>query len=489
MNVNPQPLRNTNKLPVLKQQDAATQALATEVLSQLPYDPNEEQMLLIVAVAHFVLHCDDRSVFVLSGYAGTGKTSLMGAMVRALSQAGRKTVLMAPTGRAAHIFSEYAGHTASTIHRKIYRQHSYGSDIYGLAENKHADTLFIVDEASMISNSGGDGLASFGTGRLLDDLITYVYSGTGCRLLLMGDAAQLPPVGSLESPALSVSVLQNYGLTAYEMVLRQIARQQLQSGILHNATLLRNMMERENIDTPQLELSTFDDIDNVSSEWLLECISDCYDRDGLAQTIVITRSNRRATMFNQGIRNRILYREDELVSDDMLLVARNNYYWARECDELDFIANGDVLRVQRVRGEIEHRYGLRFATATVELPDHGLELDVKIVLDCLSSDGPALTAEQSERLFQQVMDELPGNKRERYQALKQHPYFNALQVKYAYAVTCHKAQGGQWRNVLIDMGAIMPEATQTLDYLRWLYTALTRARERVYLINYFPPQE
>ena len=484
MNVNPQPLRNTNKLPVLKQQDAATQALATEVLSQLPYDPNEEQMLLIVAVAHFVLHCDDRSVFVLSGYAGTGKTSLMGAMVRALSQAGRKTVLMAPTGRAAHIFSEYAGHTASTIHRKIYRQHSYGSDTFGLAENKHIDTLFIVDEASMIASNTADGATLFGTGRLLDDLITYVYSGQGCRLLLMGDGAQLPPVGQTSSPALDVALLQGYGLNVGQVTLRQVARQAQQSGILFNATLLRQAMEHDVLTAPQLQLDGWPDIEATTGEWLMETLSDCYDRDGMEQTIVVTRSNRRASMFNTGIRNRILYREELLVPGDMLIVAKNNYHWAQDYEQMDFVANGDVCRITRVWSDAEARYGLQFANVTVVFPDHdNLEMDVKIVLDTLLSDSPALSRQQSEQLFNEVMAELPGDKRSRYKALKEHPYYNALQVKFAYAVTCHKAQGGQWRNVFVDMGAIMPDAMETLDYHRWLYTALTRATSHVYLIG------
>ncbi|MBR1803487.1 MAG: AAA family ATPase [Muribaculaceae bacterium] len=460
------------------------------MMSQLPYEPNEQQTLLIVALAHFMLYAPERGVFLLSGYAGTGKTSLTGALVRTLTELHHACVLMAPTGRAAHVFSDYSGFPAYTIHRKIYRQNSYGSDAFSLAENKMQNTLFIVDEASMIANNTGDGGAVFGTGRLLDDLISYVYNGQGCRLMLMGDVAQLPPVGSVESPALNVNVLQGYGLTAYEMTLRQIARQSEDSGILLNATMLRNIMESGILATPTLDISSRLDIRSVSSEFLMETLSDCYDGDAMEQTIVITRSNRRATLFNTGIRNRILYREEELSGGDMLIVAKNNYLWAEDYKELDFIANGDVLRVRRVRGEVERRYGLRFATVTVELPDHGgLEMDVKVVLDALLSDTPALTREQSESLFVQVWEELPGDKRNRFKELKKHPYFNALQVKFAYAVTCHKAQGGQWNNVFIDMGGIPPEATTTIDYFRWLYTALTRARQQVYLINYFPPTE
>lgn len=471
----------------LRHSDERVRALALAVMDELPFEPTEEQLLLIVALAHFLLYAPERGVFLLTGYAGTGKTSVVGALVRALRRVQRSCVLLAPTGRAAHILADYSGHAAFTIHRRIYRQHSYGSDTFMLAENKLQNTLFIVDEASMIANATADGGAAFGSGRLLDDLVTYAYNGQGCRLLLMGDPAQLPPVGSTESPALSETVLQGYQLAVYGMTLRQIARQASESGILANATALRQHMEEGLLVNPDLNVADYPDIQAVSSEYLMELLDDSYGRNGLEQTIVITRSNRRATLFNTCIRNRILYREEELAGGDILIVAKNNYLWAEEYQELDFIANGDVLRVRRVRGDVERTYGLRFATVTVELPDHGgLEMDVKVVLDCLLSDTPALTRDQSERMFNEVWNELTGDRRERYRQLKLHPYFNALQVKYAYAVTCHKAQGGQWSNVFIDMGGIPAEATTTLDYHRWLYTALTRARERVYLINYFP---
>ncbi|MBQ6080429.1 MAG: AAA family ATPase [Muribaculaceae bacterium] len=463
--------------------DPRVRQLATDVLSYLPYDPNDDQMLVVVALAHYLLYAPEQSVFILGGYAGTGKTSLTGAIVKGLNQQGIKSVLMAPTGRAAHIFSDYSGHPCYTIHRKIYRQQGYGIDSFNLAENKHTNTVFIVDEASMISNANDGSI--FGSGRLLEDLISYVYNGMGCKLVLMGDNAQLPPVGQAVSPALDNEVLQSMGLTTYGVFLQQIARQAEESGILHNATLMRQAMEDGTLGRPRFELEGMEDITTVSSEFLLETISDCYDRDGSGETIIITRSNKRATQFNMGIRNSILYREDLLVNGDMLLVAKNNYYWAKDYDELDFIANGDVCVVKRVWGDIERQYGLRFANVTVEFPDHdGLEMDCKIVVDCLLSDTPALDREQSERLFNEVWEELTGDKRERYKALKEHPYFNALQVKYAYAMTCHKAQGGQWRNVFIDMGGIMPDAMQSMEFYRWLYTALTRARERIYLINW-----
>lgn len=482
--------RTAQGTPALHNSDERVRSLAIDVLAELPYDPNEDQMLLIVALCHFLCYSPARSVFLLGGFAGTGKTSLTGAIVRALTRRRITTVLMAPTGRAAHVLAGHSAHRAYTIHRKIYRQSSYGSDSFGIADNRHRSTLFIVDEASMINNGGE--LSPFGTGRLLDDLFTYVYGSNlednGNRLLLMGDTAQLPPVGQQVSPALDENVLQGYGAPLYAVLLKQVARQALESGILRAATLLRNIIESGVYVMPDIDVTSCDDCTAISSEFLLETVSDCYDRDGLEQTIIITRSNKRATLFNQGVRGSILYREDLLTTGDLLMVVKNNYYWATDYDELDFIANGDTVRVRRVRGDIEHRYGLQFLTVSIELPDHdNIEMEVKVVVDSLMSDTPALTREQQERLYTEVWNELPGDKRARYKALKQHPYFNALQVKYGYAVTCHKAQGGQWRNVFIDMGGIAPEAATTLDYHRWLYTAITRATTHVHLINYTPP--
>ncbi len=452
-------------------------------VDNLPYEPNEEQWELIVMMAHFIFYGKENAVLLLNGYAGTGKTSMTGAMVKAMNEMGRKTVLLAPTGRAAKVFTEYAGHSAYTIHRRIYRQDSYLAEGFSVAENKHIGTIFIVDEASMVSNNAGEN-SVFGTGNLLDDLIHYVYNGQGCRLVLMGDVAQLPPVGQAQSPAMNPKVLASYGLEPVQAQLTAIARQESDSGILHNATLLRQNMLLESLPAPKLQLQAFADIEAVTGEFLLETISDSYASTGMAETAIITRSNKRAVQFNMGIRNSILYREDLLVSDEMLLVVKNNYYWSAELKEIDFIANGDMLRVSRVWGEVEHRYGLRFANVTATMPDHdNVELDLKIILDCLTSDTPGLTPEQSNRLYTEVMNELSGDRRQRHRELKKNPYFNALQVKYAYAVTCHKAQGGQWRNVFIDMGAIMPEAFTQLDFYRWLYTAITRAREHVYLIN------
>ncbi len=477
--------RNTTPTEIGRN-DKAIRDFALDVMDLLPYDPNNDQVTMIAAFAHFMLYGGNRAVFLLNGYAGTGKTSLTGAIVKALTRRSIKSVLMAPTGRAAQVFSDYSGHTAHTIHRKIYRQNSYLAQGFSIADNKHTDTLFIVDEASMISNVQGLDGATFGTGRLLDDLIGYVYGDrqANCRLVLMGDSAQLPPVGQAESPALNAQVLDGYGLSVYDIWLTQIARQAAQSGILYNATTVRRMLTMADTVPPVLELQQFDDVETVTGEFLIEKISDSYDNCGTDDTIIVTRSNRRAKLFNGAIRNQILFRDDELTHGDMLLIAKNNYYWAADYKEIDFIANGDVARVQRVWGEVEERYGLRFAQVTLEFPDHGgIEVDAKIILDSLLSDTPALTREQSDRLYNELMAELTGDKQSRYRALKTNPYFNALQVKFAYAVTCHKAQGGQWQNVFIDMGSIMPDALGSLDFMRWLYTAMTRARKHLYLIN------
>lgn len=459
------------------------------MLGFLDYTPNPAQTSLIASFSQFCLFSPSDSVFLLNGYAGTGKTSMTGALVRTLAHLNRKTILLAPTGRAAKVFSEYSGSQAYTIHRKIYRQKSYSPEYgnFNIADNKHTGTFFIVDEASMIGNAATDG-AAFGTGRLLDDLIHYVYSGNNCRLILLGDDAQLPPVGFDESPALSQKVLLGYGLNVYQFSLTDVVRQSQDSGILDNATRFRNAIDRYQNKTlselmaPRLRLTGYPDIEMLSGEYLLEKISDCYDQDGISDTIIITRSNKRATMFNLGIRNQVLYREDELVSGDMLLVAKNNYFWCEEYEEMDFIANGDVARVSRVRGS-KKLYGFRFADVTLEFPDHNVEIDARVILDALITDSPALTREQSDMLFMAVQEELEGDKRARYRALKKHEYFNALQVKYGYTVTCHKAQGGQWKNVFIDMGAIPDDSLATLDFYRWLYTALTRATKHVYLIN------
>lgn len=476
--------KNTKKeLTTIPADDLLIKDFYQDVLDLLPYTPNDGQVEALAAFSHFLFIGEERSVFLLNGYAGTGKTSLMGVVVQVLTRRGIKVVLLAPTGRAAQVFSEYSHRAAFTIHRKIYRQDSYLSQGFSLAENKHSNTIFIVDEASMIANSSTEG-SFFGSGHLLDDLVQYVYNGNGCKLMLMGDGAQLPPVGQSESPALNSDVMSGYGLTPYNITLTQIARQAADSGILQNATIVRNIINSNVLEVPKLSLAQYPDIESLSGEFLLETLSDSYERDGIEETVIITRSNKRATLYNNGVRNTILYREEELSIGDILLVSKNNYYWSNDYDNIDFIANGDVMIVKRVWGEIEQAYGLQFANVTVEFPDHNhTEMDVKIVIDSLQSSTPALTAAQNERLYNEVLNECTGNKSERYAQMKKHQYFNALQVKFAYAVTCHKSQGGQWKNVFVDMGGIMPEALSTLDFLRWLYTAMTRAEKRVFLIN------
>lgn len=461
-----------------------TDLLVQQIESNLPYSPNRQQRELLQQLAAFVLDGGDDTLFLLRGYAGTGKTSLVGALVKALTQLQSKVVLLAPTGRAAKVFARYAGHPAYTIHRRIYRQKSYSPDMEGflVGENLAKHTLFIVDEASMIANSTGDG-AVYGTGRLLDDLVEFVYSGEHCRLILLGDTAQLPPVGQESSLALDAGVLQGYGLTVIEYELREVARQAAESGILGNATRLREDMEQMPLPMPRLSVKNYPDVEALSGEYLVERIADSYDRVGLDETIVITRSNKRANIFNQGIRNQILYREEELTAGDLLLVAKNNYFWGKEYKEIDFIANGDVARVVRVSRRTE-MYGFRFADVLLYFPDLEVEMEARILLDTLLSDSPSLTREQQEAFFTQVMADYYDvtTRREKIKRLKADPWFNALQVKYAYGVTCHKAQGGQWKHVYIDMGYIRQGAL-SLDFYRWLYTAFTRATEKIWLVN------
>ncbi len=457
----------------------------------LGFRPTLEQAEVIQLLAEFLLSGNRDGAFLLRGYAGTGKTSLMAALVRLLDAIGQKVVLMAPTGRAAKVFSLYAGHPAFTIHKKIYRQRAFTGEVgsYSLSDNLHQHALFIVDEASMIANDGLSG-AVFGTGRLLDDLVHYVYAGEGCRLLLVGDTAQLPPVGEVESPALSDALLAAYGLSVRSFDLTQVVRQLDGSGILWNATSLRRLLADDEVWAfPRLRLTSFPDVCNLSGDELIDALEQAYSQVGLDDTMVICRSNKRANIYNNGIRNRILYREEELGGGDVVMIAKNNYYWAESCKELDFIANGDIAVVRRVRHERE-LYGFRFADVTLSFPDYeDLEMEVTLLLDTLQSDNPALSREQGERLYLSVMEDYADIplKRDRMKKLKEDPYFNALQVKYAYAITCHKAQGGQWRRVFIDQG-YMTEEMLSPDYFRWLYTAFTRATEKLYLVN-FPREQ
>ena len=453
----------------------------------LPYVPTEEQAGLVARLAEFLWDDNVPSVFVIKGYAGTGKTSLVGALVKTLEAFERACVLLAPTGRAAKVFASYAAHPAYTIHKKIYRQRAFTGDFTGfqLAHNAHKNTFFIVDEASMIANETAEG-AHYGSGLLLDDLFDFVYSGAGCRLILLGDTAQLPPVGQVRSPALDEDYLRRYGYPVFSCELTHVVRQVEESGVLFNATRLRNAMQENPLPVPSIAWRRFPDVSLVGGDELIEVLSSAYRRDGMDETIIVTRSNKRANIFNQGIRNRILYREEELASGDLLLVARNNYFWSEKYEKLDFIANGDVARVVRVRRVCE-MYGFRFADVVLYFPDYEEEMEAKVILDTLHSESPSLTAEENTRLFNAVMEDYADvpSKRERLKRLKNDPWFNALQVKYAYAVTCHKAQGGQWANVFIDMGYLRPDMLG-LDFYRWLYTTFTRTTGRLWLINVSP---
>ena len=461
--------------------------LGQQIKTNFPYKPTFEQENVVKILANF-LFCRKMDVlFLLKGYAGTGKTSLIGALVKTMDQLEQKCILMAPTGRAAKVFSHYAGHPAYTIHKKIYRQKSFSNEVdnFSINDNLHQHTLFIVDEASMIANDGLSG-SMFGTGRLLDDLIQYVYSGQGCRLMLIGDTAQLPPVGEEESPALSADALKGYGLEVYEGMLTEVVRQLHDSGILWNATELRRYIAEEDYFTlPPIRVEGFPDIKVLPGNELIETINDCYEQVGMDETIVVCRSNKRANIYNKGIRNTILYREEELESGDLLMVAKNNYFWTEGCKEIDFIANGDIAEVRRVRRERE-MYGFRFADVTLRFPDYNdMELEATVLLDTLHTESPALPKEMNDKLFYAVLEDYADItvKRERMKKMKSDPYYNALQVKYAYAVTCHKAQGGQWKRVFLDQG-YMTEDMLSPDYFRWLYTAFTRATETLYLVNW-----
>ncbi len=460
--------------------------VATKILAHLPFTPTAEQQQLINELSSFLMSRQDHEAFLLKGFAGTGKTSIIGALVKMFGEMEQKCILLAPTGRAAKVFSGYANANAFTIHKKIYRQKIAGSQAtFNLADNLYKHTLFIVDEASMISNSSESG-NTFGTGYLLDDLIHYVYSGEGCRLLLVGDTAQLPPVMQPYSPALEKLKLESYGLAVREFLLTTVLRQTQESGILFNATALRTQLTDGNTcQFPQFSLSGFSDIQKVTGEDLIDTINTAYNQVGVEDAIVITRSNKRANMYSMGIRNRVLCKEDQITTGDLLMITKNNYFWSEEYKELDFIANGDIVEVVRIN-KFYDLYDFRFVDLTLRFLDYDeLEIDVRIILDTLQSGTPAETDSLNKLLFAKISEDYMhiGNSRERMKQMRKDPFLQSLQVKFAYAVTCHKAQGGQWRNVFIDQGQIAEEQLG-VDYFRWLYTALTRATEKVFLVNF-----
>ena len=445
--------------------------------------PTAEQEHAIDVFSLFMTDRDDHVVMILRGSAGTGKTTLAGAIVRAMNVLKQKMILLAPTGRAAKVFALNAGHPAYTIHRRIYRQKSAGDiSAFNLNFNNNRDTLFMIDEASMIANQGY-GESAFGSGFLLDDLMQFVYSGQNCRMVLVGDKAQLPPVGEDESPALMSDVLRAYGMKVYECDLNQVLRQSEDSGILWNATRIRTLIDDWIL--PKIRFQGFADIVRVPGDELIESLATSYSRVGMDETMVITRSNKRANIYNQGIRNTVLDREDELCRGDQLMIVKNNYYWTEQSKEISFLANGDIAVVQRVRN-VQELFGFRFADVTMTLPDYdSYELTATVILDSLTTESPALSREQQEQLYNAVMEDYADIplKADRIKQLKKDKYFNALQIKFAYAVTCHKAQGGQWAHVYIDQG-YMTDDMLTPDYIHWLYTAFTRATEKLFLVNW-----
>ena len=445
--------------------------------------PTAEQEHAIDVFSLFMTDRNDHVVMILRGSAGTGKTTLAGAIVRAMNVLKQKMILLAPTGRAAKVFALNAGHPAYTIHRRIYRQKSAGDiSAFNLNFNNNRDTLFMIDEASMIANQGY-GESAFGSGCLLDDLMQFVYSGQNCRMVLVGDKAQLPPVGEDESPALMSDVLRAYGMKVYECDLNQVLRQSEDSGILWNATRIRTLIDDWIL--PKIRFQGFADIVRVPGDELIESLATSYSRVGMDETMVITRSNKRANIYNQGIRNTVLDREDELCRGDQLMIVKNNYYWTEQSKEISFLANGDIAVVQRVRN-VQELFGFRFADVTMTLPDYdNYELTATVILDSLTTESPALSREQQEQLYNAVMEDYADIplKADRIKQLKKDKYYNALQIKFAYAVTCHKAQGGQWAHVYIDQG-YMTDDMLTPDYIHWLYTAFTRATEKLFLVNW-----
>jgi len=461
--------------------------IADKIEENLKFKPTADQQKAIDALANYVTQIDLGSLFLLKGYAGTGKTSLVSALVTTLTDMKINSVLLAPTGRAAKVLSHYSRKTAYTVHKKIYRQKSLTDEVavFSLDKNLHNNTVFIVDEASMISNYSLEA-SVFGSGCLLDDLIEYVFSGKNCRLILIGDSAQLPPVGLDVSPALDRKELEvSYNLNVDQVTLTQVVRQNEESGILMNATTLRQMLSENIMGYPSIVTSKFNDVRRINGGELIEEISNCHDKYGLEETMVISRSNKRANRYNQGIRNAILYREEEISNGDYLMVVKNNYYWAQDVKEIDFIANGDIVEIVRIH-KYRNIYGFRFAEVSIRFPDYkDLELDTVIMLDTLNIESAALGREENKKLFFSVAEDYSDirSKKKRFEKARNNKYFSALQVKFAYAVTCHKAQGGQWKAVFVDQGYLTDDLLDR-EYNRWLYTAVTRATEQLYLVNF-----
>ncbi|MGI4750542.1 MAG: ATP-dependent DNA helicase [Janthinobacterium lividum] len=451
-----------------------------------PHTPTLQQMELFGLLHQFLISTDEDTCFVLKGYAGTGKTTVLAALVKLLRNYNFQSFLMAPTGRAAKVMSSYSGRKAFTIHKKIYRKKSAVTpDMnFSTADNLHENTLFIVDEASMISGeSGGNGNS------LLHDLIEYVYNSRNCKLLLIGDTAQLPPVGSEQSIALEPKILKDFfHLRIFSYELTEVMRQEKNSGILENVTAMRNLIRKDEAEYPQIITKGFKDIYRMTGEKLEEGLNYAYNKYGMENTLLICRSNKNANTYNQQVRARILYREEELTGGDFVMVVRNNYFWMKDQEEnsTDFIANGDIGQIKRVRN-IREMYGFQFADVQLEFTDYaeGLTLDCTVMLNTLYTETPSLSQAESQRFYEEVMKDYEhiASRQKKMEELKANPYFNALQIKFAYAVTCHKAQGGQWDAVFVDQGYLTEEMLNT-DFLRWFYTACTRASKELFLINF-----
>jgi len=455
--------------------------------TNLPFEPTGCQSRLIEGLSGFISSEEQDEIMLIKGFAGTGKTTMINALTQTLKSLKIRSVLLAPTGRAAKVMSGYTAMPAFTIHKRIYRQQSSadGMGRFALDKNLFKNTYFIVDEASMISNENTPG-SSFGSGRLLDDLLEYVYSGENCRLVLVGDTAQLPPVGLAISPALEAETLKHYGFGVKEFELKEVVRQAADSGILSCATQIRETIEEGKAQGfIKFDVDSFPDVVRISGEDLIERITTSYENDGIFDSTVVTRSNKRANLFNKGIRGSILYKENEIEKGDLLMVVKNNYHWIDEDAELDFIANGDIAEIQTIYG-YEELYGFRFADVSLRFIDYeNVELDCKIFLDTLSIETASFPYEQNRQLFETVSEDYQDirNKKNRWKKIRENPYFNALQVKYAYALTCHKAQGGQWKSVFIDHGYLVEDMLDN-DYYRWLYTAFTRPIDKLYLVNF-----
>ena len=469
--------------------------IIARIKAELPWQPNEEKEGLLKSLGAFLVSRDPRKAFILRGYAGTGKTSVMSALVRALDGLKQPCVLLAPTGRAAKVLSKYSGFPAYTIHKKIYRQRQLGMEAFSLSDNRHIRTLFIVDEASMLSGSRDN--PTFGSGCLLDDLVRYVYSGQGCSLLLLGDDAQLPPVGSLSSPALDADYMATtFQLSTFNFQLCQVARQALDSGILSEATRLREILgslgslgSLEPLG-PQVSLTPNADIIRVPGDEVIDTLETSWRTVGAEETLIIARSNKMTNLYNGGVRARVMWKEDELSNGDRVMISKNNYFWAQEYKDLEFLANGDMLEIQRLTN-IHELYGFHFAKAQLKSVDYDWEIEALVWLDTLTTDSPEANYTLQRELFARIAEDFPEirNKKDLVKAVYDSPYYNALQIRYAYCVTCHKAQGGQWRHVYIDTSGIgedesrMSDPAERREYLRWLYTALTRATEKIYLLR------